>query len=140
MKSFLTSFLVSLLLISNGMLTAVIDVCCTQHSISESLEEVSCCASKKAITAHHCCENDSNEETLTHESCKFGSWYYYTAKYFEETNQKSKLDFFTNPSNISFKFSIDKRTHVKCLLSGVDHPPPFFNGRIVLERFSVWII
>ncbi len=139
MRSLLATFLVSLLLLSNGMMTAVIDVCCANNAMQNS-QEVSCCAPKKDPSTPSCCENDANEEVITHESCEFDSWYYFTAKYFEKTTQNSKSECAILFNKSIPKFSIALSAQFKSAQSGIEHPPPRYIGRIALEQFSVWII
>ena len=145
MKSFLASFFVSILLISNGMLTTVIDVCCLNENRMYA-EADACCAKPVATSNVDCCNEGLNQESRveSHESCEFGSWYYFTPKYLEESTQK--------PIGSYPQFIFWHHTHgqlLDCDWDGslsisdsqiADIAPPLRESRHLLEHHCMWII
>ena len=145
MKSFLASFFVSILLISNGMLATVIDVCCLNENRMYA-EEVACCAKPVESLKVDCCDKDVHKESKveSHESCEFGSWYYFTPKYLEESTLK--------PIGSHPQFINWYHTHVQLLdfncdgsfsisdAQNADIAPPLRESRHLLEHHCTWII
>jgi len=142
MKSFLATILLNILLISNGMLTAVIDVCCLNEDPS-IVQNDDCCSNHTQPKAKSCCDISLDEERKigTHEGCEFDFWYYYTPKFIEEKSQK-------NPSlAVSFLYkhqtSLHTITAIEFLTESVNtnykHAPPV-QGRKKLEYNCTWLI
>lgn len=143
MKSFLASFFISILLISSGMLTAVIDVCCLNEEITIS-ENQDCCTGHTHPKPKSCCEVAKPEDLCSvdsHESCEFDFWYYYTPKFIEEDANKLTSSIFTQ----TFPLKIERMSIATQAVADIpqnnyqNHPPPL-PGRHVLEQHCTWII
>ena len=143
MKSFLASFFISILLISSGMLTSVIDVCCLNEEITFS-ENQDCCASHTHPKPKSCCEIAQPDDVCSvdsHESCEFDFWYYYTPKFIEEESNQLTSSIFHQ----SLPIKIDRTFIATQAVADVphnsyqNHPPPL-PGRHALELHCTWII
>ena len=142
MKSFLATIFLNILLISNGMLTAVIDVCCLNESISV-IQNDDCCSNHAKPKSKSCCDIplDSEEEIDTHDRCEYDFWYYYTPKFIEEKSIKSNSNYST------FCGYADRQIHEKPEIESLihscntyhNHTPPI-PGRQKLEYNCIWLI
>lgn len=143
MKSFLATFFLSILLISSGMITAVIDVCCLTEEITIS-QNPDCCASHAHPKPKSCCEIEKADDACSvdsHESCEFDFWYYYTPKFIEkEANKLTSSSFYQ-----SFPTKIERLLIATSPVADVPHNrfpnhPPSLPSRRILEQHCAWII
>lgn len=145
MKSFLASFFVSILLISNGMLTTVIDVCCLNENRMYA-EADACCAKPVESLKVDCCVKAPHKESKveSHESCEFGSWYYFTPKYLEESTLKpigSHPQFIFWHHTLSQLLDCDWDGSLSISNSkNAEIAPLFRENRHLLEHHCTWII
>ena len=143
MKSFLATFFISILLISSGMLTAVIDVCCLNEEITIS-ENQDCCAGHTHPKPKSCCEvakTDDVSSVDSHESCEFDFWYYYTPKFIEDDVNKLTSSIF----NQILPFKVERMLSAIPAVAIIPHnnyqnyPPPL-PSRHILEQHCKWVI
>ena len=143
MKSFLATFFLSILLISSGMLTAVIDVCCLNEEITIS-ENQDCCAGHTHPKPKSCCEVAKTDDVYSvdsHESCEFDFWYYYTPKFIEDDVNKLTSSIF----NQILPFTVERMLSAIPAVAIIPHnyyqnyPPPL-PSRHILEQHCKWII
>lgn len=142
MKSFLATILLNILLISNGMLTAVIDVCCLNENITVTQND-NCCSNHAQPKPKKCCDIplDKDEEIDTHDRCEYDFWYYYTPKFIEEKSPHNNCSYsaflgfseWPNHTNLPFE------SLIKSFDRNYYHTPPI-PGRKILEYNCVWII
>lgn len=144
MKSFLAAFFVSILLISNGMLTTVIDVCCLNETQMTTKGDA-CCSKPTEPIKVDCCQKDITEESkvLSHECCEFGSWYYFTPKYLEESTLKTYgskliLPYFYIAHNQLFNGELVSLYIYQSHHSEIS--PPSKQSRHLLADHCTWII
>lgn len=145
MRSFLATFFVSILLISNGMLTTVIDVCCLNET-QMNTEGDACCSKPVEPRKVDCCNKAVTQEShvTSHECCEFGSWYYFTPKYLEESTLK------TTGSHLSYTFWFQSHSQLldNNLAGSVSNAlphvseisPPSRASRQLLAHHCTWII
>lgn len=143
MKSFLASIMLMILLVSNGMLSAVIDVCCWNDHVTNPIS-IDCCVQNESTQLTSCCgESEENPVDLdSHKSCEFNSWYYFTPKFIENESQSKKGLFETTLKYISIKSyeNLDLGILPHYFKQDADSPPNSFANRPLLEKNCTWII
>jgi hypothetical protein len=168
MKSFLASFFVSILLISNGMLTTVIDVCCLNENrmyaqgnacctqpveprkaacCNKALPQESkidaCCTQPVEPRKVTCCNKALPQEAIveSHVCCEFDSWYYFTPKYLEESTFKTLGSSLTNTFwHYTFVTKLDCNAVGLLATYNAEISPPLKESRHLLEHHCMWII
>ena len=109
-------------------------------------EEDACCAKPVASSKVDCCNEGLIQESRveSHESCEFGSWYYFTPKYLEESTLKpigSHPQFVYSQYIQGQLLDCDWNGSLSISDSqNADISPPLRESRHLLEHHCMWII
>jgi len=141
-----------LLLLSNGMISNVVDLCCLNSSkvsfehwtngdrIDLGASKSSCCKAplqKPNKTGHNDCKKSA------HKHCEFDSWYYFTAKYFESPNSTETKPAITL---LNFPFINNQKALLKLHFNSnhlnaiIEDPPHFFDIQDYHTFHCSWLI
>jgi len=132
-----------ILLLSNGMLSAVIDVCCWNDHETNPIS-IDCCAQNESTQRTSCCDvsKDNAEDIDSHKSCEFNSWYYFTPKFIENESISQKGFFETALKYLSIKSCENSELGIipNYFKQNADSPPIADANRTLLEKNCTWII
>lgn len=142
-----------LLLMSNGMISTVVDICCLElpsvhpNSLNHSCSDEHIVIPQKSPESVKptCCtpvRPTNTCESIDHNSCDYFSYYYFTPKYFENSNSTVltwifKTDFLTSYSK-PFKL---KQIDCHKFHKNKEGPPKLLTSKPSINTLDcVWII